>query len=224
MHFLDLFIAALLLRVECRLCRFLSIFRASSPYAAGEFRDSPVKQASRVPPDISLRVPSPIHFPPSPFYGWGRMPSYRPRRASQPISGGLRRRTSNATLLRIPPRVKDFFVPPSMFRTRRIIGGWPRYAPAIPSSLRDRRLRNSRGQKPSSGSGVSESSQSPRTFAGSTWSRQRRYVSPLMTSPGTFGGRSIGFARRSIRRRRGSLETLAGIVFSRLPGSHSSSR
>jgi hypothetical protein len=41
---------------------------------------------------ISLRAPSPIHFPPNPFYRRGRMPSYRPRRASQPISGGLRRR------------------------------------------------------------------------------------------------------------------------------------
>jgi hypothetical protein len=34
--------------------------------------------------EISLRVPSPIHFPPNQFYRCGRMPSYRHRQASRP--------------------------------------------------------------------------------------------------------------------------------------------
>jgi hypothetical protein len=35
----------------------------------GQFRTPPVKRASRVSPDISLRVLSPIRFPPNPFTG-----------------------------------------------------------------------------------------------------------------------------------------------------------
>ena len=81
--------------------------------------------ASRLAPEISPRVPSPIHFPPNPFYRWGRMPSYRPRRTSQPIFRraeapwfvGLPLPTE-VTLFRIPPRVNTFL--------------WPSFAPRSP--------------------------------------------------------------------------------------------
>jgi hypothetical protein len=74
---------------------------------------------------ISLRVPSPIHFPPNLLYRWGRMPSYRPRRTSQPIFRraeapwfvGLPLPTE-VTLFRIPRRVNTFL--------------WPSFAPRSP--------------------------------------------------------------------------------------------
>jgi hypothetical protein len=104
---------------------------SSGLHLLGQFRTPPVKRASRVSPDIpfGFRVQS---FSPKSVYRWGRMPSYRPRRASaqpdrgvvrdqtmsQPISGGLRRRglcdyrfQSVATLVRIPLRVKRFLSP-----------------------------------------------------------------------------------------------------------------
>jgi hypothetical protein len=101
-----------------------SLFRASriAPEAHSEC-------VVRIKTKISLRVPSPIRFPPNPFHRWGRMPSYRPRRASQPISGGLRRRglcdyrfPSAATLLPIPPPCQAFLWP---FL-------WPAFAPRSP--------------------------------------------------------------------------------------------